>query len=261
MYWNTTKWNMGKIFLFLPMSNHTMKWSTYAHRNSRDQWYNIAQNNQLWEMNCTSGSRALWGISGQWDPDQPVNLLWVLYIEINIFLYLSTETYIKGTSTVYPQHMFSLINKTSICLYWSILSEVFKAPATMSFFFFFFFFSWKVLIFSVISPQHILWVLIKGSLNECPQRTFSWRNKKNINQDKPLIWSYFFLMWPMNQWRKNAVLRQHSPRALDKAFFTSEKYQFCSYFYTKQYVVGTHQKCLNEALLMSTHNIYFLWRI
>ena len=32
--------------------------------------------------------------------------------------------------------------------------------------------------------------------------------------------------------------------------------EFLSYFSTKTYVVGT-QKCLNEALLMSTHNICF----
>ena len=31
--------------------------------------------------------------------------------------------------------------------------------------------------------------------------------------------------------------------------------KYFSYFSTKTYVVGTHKKCLNEALLMSTHNI------
>ena len=30
------------------------------------------------------------------------------------------------------------------------------------------------------------------------------------------------------------------------------------YFCTKTYVVGTHQKCIIEALLMSTHNIFFI---
>ena len=34
-----------------------------------------------------------------------------------------------------------------------------------------------------------------------------------------------------------------------------------SYFSTKTYVVGTHKKRLDEALLMSTHNIYFCGKI
>ena len=37
--------------------------------------------------------------------------------------------------------------------------------------------------------------------------------------------------------------------------FCGERY--FSYFSTKTYVVGTHQKPLDEALLMSTHNICF----
>ena len=31
---------------------------------------------------------------------------------------------------------------------------------------------------------------------------------------------------------------------------------YFSYFSMKTYVVGTHEKCLSEALLMSTHNVY-----
>ena len=33
--------------------------------------------------------------------------------------------------------------------------------------------------------------------------------------------------------------------------------KYFSYFSTKTYIVGTHKKCLNEALLMSTYNICF----
>ena len=39
-------------------------------------------------------------------------------------------------------------------------------------------------------------------------------------------------------------------------FFLTKKYLYDSYF-SQKHVVGTHYKCLNEALLMSTHNIYF----
>ena len=45
--------------------------------------------------------------------------------------------------------------------------------------------------------------------------------------------------------------------ALDEG--VSGKY-FLFFFFTKKvhvYVLGTHQKCLEEALLMSTQNIYF----
>ena len=40
-------------------------------------------------------------------------------------------------------------------------------------------------------------------------------------------------------------------------FFLIQKYWYFSYSSTKTYVVGTHQKRLAEALLMSTHNICF----
>ena len=43
----------------------------------------------------------------------------------------------------------------------------------------------------------------------------------------------------------------------DKAFFAVKKYRYFSYLSKKKYVVGTHQKRLSEALLMSTHNIRF----
>ena len=49
--------------------------------------------------------------------------------------------------------------------------------------------------------------------------------------------------------------------ATDKALFSSEKCWYLSYFSTKTYVVGTHQKGLGEVLLMSTHNICFRWEI
>ena len=42
--------------------------------------------------------------------------------------------------------------------------------------------------------------------------------------------------------------------ATDKALFSSEKCWYLSYFSTKTYVVGTHQKRLAVVLLMSTHN-------
>ena len=45
--------------------------------------------------------------------------------------------------------------------------------------------------------------------------------------------------------------------ALDKVLFSTKKYLYFSYYSTKIYVVGTHQKRLAEALLMSTHNICF----
>ena len=45
--------------------------------------------------------------------------------------------------------------------------------------------------------------------------------------------------------------------ALVKALFSVQKYWYFSYFSMKPYVVGTHLKCLIEALLMSTHNICF----
>ena len=45
--------------------------------------------------------------------------------------------------------------------------------------------------------------------------------------------------------------------ALDKMLFLIQKYYYFSYFSTKTYVVGTHNKRLGEALLMSTHNICF----
>ena len=42
------------------------------------------------------------------------------------------------------------------------------------------------------------------------------------------------------------------------AFFQAKKKRsYFSYSSMKTYVVGTHQKCLGEALLMSTHNICF----
>ena len=37
----------------------------------------------------------------------------------------------------------------------------------------------------------------------------------------------------------------------------ARKLAFISYFLKKTYIVGTHQKRLTEALLMSTHNIRF----
>ena len=47
--------------------------------------------------------------------------------------------------------------------------------------------------------------------------------------------------------------------APDKAFFFSNQKLLIFFFYfsTKTYLVGTHQKRLNEALLMSTHKIHF----
>ena len=45
--------------------------------------------------------------------------------------------------------------------------------------------------------------------------------------------------------------------ATDKALFSSEKCWYFSYFSMKTYEVGTHKKCLAQALLMSTHNICF----
>ena len=45
--------------------------------------------------------------------------------------------------------------------------------------------------------------------------------------------------------------------ASDKANFSIEKYWYFSYFSIKTYVVGTHQKRLAKALLMSTHSICF----
>ena len=44
---------------------------------------------------------------------------------------------------------------------------------------------------------------------------------------------------------------------LDKVLLPIQKYCYFSYFSTKIYVVGTHQKCLGEALLIGTHNICF----
>ena len=48
-----------------------------------------------------------------------------------------------------------------------------------------------------------------------------------------------------------------SPIASVMTLFSTKKYEYFSYFCTKTYVVGTHQKCLGEALLMRTHNICF----
>ena len=42
-------------------------------------------------------------------------------------------------------------------------------------------------------------------------------------------------------------------KVLEKMFFSIQKYWYFSYFSTNTYVVGTHQKRLREALLMSTH--------
>ena len=39
---------------------------------------------------------------------------------------------------------------------------------------------------------------------------------------------------------------------LDKILFSAEKCGYFCYFSMKTYVVGTHWKCLGEALLMST---------
>ena len=49
--------------------------------------------------------------------------------------------------------------------------------------------------------------------------------------------------------------------ATGKALFSSEKFWYLSYFSMKTYVVGTHYRRLDEALLMSTHNICFRWEI
>ena len=44
--------------------------------------------------------------------------------------------------------------------------------------------------------------------------------------------------------------------APDKELFAVKKYRYFSYFSMKIYVVGIHLKRLDEALQMSTHNIY-----
>ena len=70
-----------------------------------------------------------------------------------------------------------------------------------------------------------------------------------------------------NTFNKPCIQIAHIPRncinftiALDKALF-SIQYWYFSYFSTKTYVVGTHLKCLTEALLMSTHNLCFCGEI
>ena len=45
--------------------------------------------------------------------------------------------------------------------------------------------------------------------------------------------------------------------ASDEVLFSSKKVWYFSYFTMKIYVVGIHQKCLDEVLLMNTHNICF----
>ena len=54
------------------------------------------------------------------------------------------------------------------------------------------------------------------------------------------------------------VIIVHVCIALDKALHSTKTVLiFFFYFYIKTYIVSTHQKRLNEALLMSTHNICF----
>ena len=49
--------------------------------------------------------------------------------------------------------------------------------------------------------------------------------------------------------------------APDMVLFSQMKSRYFSYFSTKTYVLGIHQKCLAEALLMNTNNnIRFSWR-
>ena len=42
-----------------------------------------------------------------------------------------------------------------------------------------------------------------------------------------------------------------------RCFFLQKTADIFSYFSTRTYVVSTHQKCLGEVLLMSTHIMYF----
>ena len=82
------------------------------------------------------------------------------------------------------------------------------------------------------APEH------RGTSNEYSQCMLSWKNKK-------ILICYGI--------------------ALDKALFSAKKNLYFSYFSTKTYLVGTHQKplgesiSLGEALLMSTLNICFCW--
>ena len=45
------------------------------------------------------------------------------------------------------------------------------------------------------------------------------------------------------------------------SFFTTETCWYVSYYTMKTYIVGTHQMCLIEVLLMSTHDIMFLPKV
>ena len=70
-----------------------------------------------------------------------------------------------------------------------------------------------------------------------------------------------------NEWKDKTIYPRHTSYArginiaLVKVLFSIQKYSYFSYFSTKTYVVGTHQKHLAEALLLSTHNICFCGEI
>ena len=61
-------------------------------------------------------------------------------------------------------------------------------------------------------------------------------------------------------YRRGSENLRHKVESSEWHFFSSEKYSCFSYFSTKTYVVGTHERRLVKALLMSTNNIMFSFR-
>ena len=95
------------------------------------------------------------------------------------------------------------------------------------------------------------------------------------NPHKTAVWleSKMFALPPHNSWKQMhktqnldtihgivsylQIRHFFQQKSTDGIFFSAKKYWYFSYFSTKTYTVGTYQKCLCEALLISTHSICF----
>ena len=118
-----------------------------------------------------------------------------------------------------------------------------------------------------VKPQHkqIPYLLTEILfLCTCSQNT--WYNGKPCRSSLILVCSACICLFVRKDSAKNfrSIAVNEFPDfsiATDKALFSSKKCWYLSYFSVKTYVVGTHLKCLSEALLMSTHNICIRWEI
>ena len=85
------------------------------------------------------------------------------------------------------------------------------------------------------------------------------------------IWTSVYDEWNLikmvlENWHlphSSMILHQSKRSLRAMMLFSTKMYWWISYFSTKTYVLGTHQKRLGKALLMSTHNICFcggIWK-